>query len=196
MEVFLYSLIFIMGTVIGSFCTLAVYRIPLKKDITHERSFCPNCGHRLEFLDLIPILSYIFLRGKCRYCKKKIRIRYLFLEVFSGVLTVLFALSFNFNFTNIEVNKYIYFFFGIMFLTGTILIASIGKETGKASIPILIFNACVILAYILYLSIIRKFSMDRYAIYLFCVFAISSICAYAVILFGRHIKKREEGSEK
>ena len=66
---------FIIGATLGSFYTLAVYRIPLNKDITHERSFCPNCNHRLEFLDLIPILSYIFLGGKCRYCHEKIRPR-------------------------------------------------------------------------------------------------------------------------
>ena len=51
MNTILYALIFIIGTLFGSFFTLAVYRIPLGKDITHERSFCPNCNHRLEFLD-------------------------------------------------------------------------------------------------------------------------------------------------
>ena len=66
MNIVLYTLIFIIGTLFGSFFTLAVYRIPLGKDITHERSFCPNCNHKLQFLDLIPILSYIFLGGKCR----------------------------------------------------------------------------------------------------------------------------------
>ena len=57
-------MIFIMGTVFGSFFTLAVYRIPLGLNITYERSFCPNCNHKLGFKDLIPILSYMSLRRK------------------------------------------------------------------------------------------------------------------------------------
>ena len=59
MNTFFCIMIFIMGTFFGSFFTLAVYRLPLKKDITHERSFCPKCNHRLEALDMIPIFSYI-----------------------------------------------------------------------------------------------------------------------------------------
>ncbi len=99
-----YVLIFIMGTVFGSFFTLAVYRLPLHKDITHERSFCPNCNHRLEFLDLIPIWSYIFLRGKCRYCGKKIRPRYLILEVLSGTVFLVAYLSYKINIVDLSIN--------------------------------------------------------------------------------------------
>ena len=61
MNVIIYIFTFLIGITFGSFFTLAVYRIPLGKDITHERSFCPNCNHKLGFLDLIPIFSYIFL---------------------------------------------------------------------------------------------------------------------------------------
>ena len=71
MEYFLYFIIFCIGAVFGSFFTLAVYRIPLGQDITHTHSYCPTCKHKLKFLDLIPILSYTFLGGKCRYCKNK-----------------------------------------------------------------------------------------------------------------------------
>ena len=81
MDAIFYIIIFIMGITFGSFYTLAVYRIPLHQDITHKRSYCPNCTHKLSFFDMIPILSYIFLGGKCRYCKQKIRIRYLLLEI-------------------------------------------------------------------------------------------------------------------
>ena len=59
MDVMLYILIFIIGTLFGSFYTLAVYRIPKRQDITHTHSYCPNCNHKLGILDLIPILSYI-----------------------------------------------------------------------------------------------------------------------------------------
>ena len=76
MDIIIYVIIFIIGIVFGSFYTLAVYRIPKGQDITHTRSYCPKCNHKLSFLDLIPVFSYIFLRGKCRYCKEKIKKKY------------------------------------------------------------------------------------------------------------------------
>ena len=92
MEIFLYVIIFITGTFFGSFCTLAVYRIPRGEDIIYKHSYCPNCNHKLGILDLFPIFSYVFLRGKCRYCGQNIRIRYLMLEVLSGIVFLVFAL--------------------------------------------------------------------------------------------------------
>ena len=76
---------FVIGTLFGSFLTLATYRIPRKQDIMIKRSYCPNCNHNLGFFDLIPVLSYLFLGGKCRYCKQKISIRYLLFEIANGV---------------------------------------------------------------------------------------------------------------
>ena len=81
MEIFFYLIIFIIGTLFGSFYTLAVYRIPKRQDIVHTHSYCPNCNHKLGLLDLFPIFSYILLGGKCRYCKQKIRPRYLILYI-------------------------------------------------------------------------------------------------------------------
>ena len=92
MKIVLYIYIYIIGVVLGSFFTLAIHRIPRKQDITHTRSYCPNCNHRLNFLDLIPVLSYIFLGGKCRYCHEKIRPRYLIIEVLSGIAFLLFVI--------------------------------------------------------------------------------------------------------
>ena len=86
MDIIFYIAIFIIGTVFGSFYTLAVYRIPKRQDITHTHSYCPKCEHKLGFLDLIPVWSYIFLGGKCRYCKEKIRPRYFILELMSGII--------------------------------------------------------------------------------------------------------------
>ena len=97
MEMFLYTIFFMIGAILGSFFTLAVHRIPIGQDITHERSYCPKCNHKLTFLDLIPILSYIFLGGKCRYCKNKIRPRYLILEILSGITILLFVISLKIN---------------------------------------------------------------------------------------------------
>lgn len=89
LSLFLIFCIFIIGSLFGSFYSLATYRLPLKQDIVATRSYCPNCKHRLEFLDLIPVLSFIFCGGKCRYCHDKISIRYFLLEVGHGILFVL-----------------------------------------------------------------------------------------------------------
>ena len=164
MEIFVILIIFIMGTFFGSFFTLAVYRIPLKKDITHERSFCPNCNHRLEALDLIPVWSYIFLGGKCRYCGQKIRIRYLLLEVLSGIVFVVSFLSLKITIFDISrIPNYIFFIFTYTTLA---LIAGIDKEHKKINQPVLIFGLITNLLYILYLYIIEDPSIYRYSIYM------------------------------
>ncbi len=83
-------LIFMMGACIGSFCNVIALRVPLKESFTKGRSHCPNCKHDLSALDLIPFFSWIFLRGKCRYCKEKISFRYPLTEL-TGGLAALFS---------------------------------------------------------------------------------------------------------
>lgn len=170
MDIILYILLFCTGTVFGSFFTLAVSRIPIGQDITHERSYCPNCNHKLSFLDMIPILSYIFLGGKCRYCKQKIRIRYLILEVFSGIVFVLFALSIKFSMYNLSINNMIYLIFGLLYISTLFIIAGIDKEKIRIEKSVLLFGYILTTAYIIYLYIVEHdTSIYRYVIYLFVV---------------------------
>ena len=82
---------FIVGTCLGSFYNVLGLRVPNKESIIKPRSHCPNCGHTLSFLEMIPILSYLFLRGKCKSCKESISPLYPFNELFCGIL---FAVSF------------------------------------------------------------------------------------------------------
>ena len=154
MEAIIYLYIFLIGTVFGSFFTLAVYRIPLGKDITHTRSYCPNCNHKLSFLDMIPIFSYIFLGGKCRYCHKKIRIRYLLLEVLSGVVFTLFAVSIDFNIYNMEISKIIYCICGLLYIAGLFIIAGIDKEKMQIRNGVLLYTIIVEAVYIIYLYVL------------------------------------------
>ena len=86
--VFVYSYVFILGCCIGSFVNVVIYRLPLGKDFIRGRSFCPSCHHTLHAGDLVPILSWILLKGRCRYCGKKISISYLLLECISGCMCV------------------------------------------------------------------------------------------------------------
>jgi len=103
---FILIVIFILGLLVGSFLNVVIYWLETgldKRQVTSDkrqirknlkgRSFCPSCGHQLKALDLIPIFSWLFLKGKCRYCKKKISLQYPLLELMTGfvfLLTFLF----------------------------------------------------------------------------------------------------------
>lgn len=89
MVVYLAVLAFILGAVFGSFLNCAAYRISRKQSFLKGRSVCPKCNHTLHILDLIPIFSFLFSKGKCRYCGEKISIRYPLTEVLFGSLTLL-----------------------------------------------------------------------------------------------------------
>ena len=161
-----YILIFIIGSVFGSFYTLAVYRVPRKEDITHSHSYCPNCNHKLGFFDLIPIFSYIFLGGKCRYCGKKIRPRYLILEILSGLTFLLFAYITKFNLYNLRLEKIAEFLFATLYFTFIVLIAGTDKENRRIEKSITIYGIAIALVYIVYLCIVNVNSIYRYVIYL------------------------------
>lgn len=166
MNVFLYIIIFIMGTLFGSFYTLAVHRIPRKLDITHTHSFCPNCNHKLGFFELIPVWSYIFLGGKCKECKQKIRPRYIVLEILSGITFVLIALLSGLNANNIQIKLLVELAFIVLYLAAIFIIAGIDKESKKIEKSVLYYALIVCVAYILYLCIMDHTSIYRYTMYL------------------------------
>lgn len=89
MSVILYILSFIYGTVFGSFYNVIIYRAPIDMSIVKGGSMCPNCRTRLKSIDLVPVFSWLFLRGKCRYCGSGISVRYPAVEILSGLLFVL-----------------------------------------------------------------------------------------------------------
>lgn len=169
MNIYFYAIIFIIGTLFGSFYTLAVYRIPKGQDITHTHSYCPNCGNKLGFFELIPVLSYIFLGGKCKKCKQKIRIRYLILEILSGILFVAFAYALKLNIYHLNITDIISFAFIALYLTCVILISCIDKENKNIQKSLLVYGIVISLIYIVYLCIVEKTSMYRYAIYLMAI---------------------------
>ncbi|MEK7504512.1 MAG: prepilin peptidase [Patescibacteria group bacterium] len=82
---------FVIGITAGSVANAIIYRLP-RGIVWHKgRSICPNCKHNLSFLDLIPVLSFIFLGAKCRYCKKPIPWRYFIVEMLSGLIFLNFG---------------------------------------------------------------------------------------------------------
>lgn len=166
-NIIFYLLIFCIGTICGSFFTLAVYRLPLKQDITHERSYCPNCSHKLTFWDMIPILSYIFLKGKCRYCKEKIRPRYLILETMTGVIFVCFAWALSMQMIDIfHIQKLLYFVVGLLYIMGLIILAGIYLEKRQIQIGVLIYETILVILYMCYLVISKQVAIIPCILYL------------------------------
>ena len=86
-------ILFVFGLIFGSFVNAYVWRFKKRKNWVSERSICPNCKHVLRAKDLVPVLSWLSLRGKCRYCKKPISAQYPAVELLTALL---FALSYAF----------------------------------------------------------------------------------------------------
>lgn len=89
-----YILIFLLGSLLGSFCNVVGYRVPKKLSITFERSKCVHCEKTLGAFELIPVFSYVFLLGKCHKCKKPIPWLYPLNEFFTATLFVFLYIVF------------------------------------------------------------------------------------------------------
>ena len=83
-----YFFIFLIGISIGSFCNVLIYRMPKGLSFITPFSKCPHCNTRLKFYHNIPLLSYIFLKGKCAFCDVKISFSYFLVELLVGILFV------------------------------------------------------------------------------------------------------------
>ncbi len=90
-----FSVVFlIFGMVLGSFYNVVGERLPNNESIVKPRSHCPKCGHQLQAFELIPVISYLFLKGKCRKCKSHISIFHPIFELVSGILFMISYLVF------------------------------------------------------------------------------------------------------
>jgi leader peptidase (prepilin peptidase)/N-methyltransferase len=116
----LISGVFILGLLVGSFLNVVIYRLPIMMqnswkqecaalenreleeqavfNLNTPRSACPHCGHKITALENIPIVSYLFLGGKCSECKTHISLRYPIIEFLTGVLSAVVAYHFGFSF--------------------------------------------------------------------------------------------------
>ncbi len=118
--IILYLLVFVFGSVIGSFLNVVIYRVPRHLQFTSGRSFCPACGEKLTVRDLVPFFSYLFLRGSCRHCGEKISGRYPLVEALAGLLAVASLAVYGLSFTTIA---------AFALIAGLIAIAFIDRDT-------------------------------------------------------------------
>lgn len=90
-------MVFILGSAIGSFLSVAIYRLRHhEKKILFGRSMCPSCKKQLKWKHLVPIFSWLFLRGKCGYCGQRISVHYMLLELLTGISFLALFLNWNF----------------------------------------------------------------------------------------------------
>ena len=111
--VLLYAL---LGLVVSSFLNVCIDRLPARASIVSPPSHCPACGRRLAPLDLIPLLSYLFLRGRCRYCGAPIPRRVLLVEATTGLLFVLLWYRYGLSLQLLLATLYTCFFIVIFFI--------------------------------------------------------------------------------
>jgi len=95
MEIIIFALI--IGLCIGSFLNVCIYRIPREESISFPPSHCTSCGYELKIFDLVPVLSYIALKGKCRKCTEKISIKYPIVELANGIIYLGLYLKFGYT---------------------------------------------------------------------------------------------------
>lgn len=110
---------FIFGTIIGSFLNVCIYRIPKRESIIFPPSHCPHCNEKILPIHNIPILSYLFLRGRCKACRQRISIFYPIVELISGLLSLFLFIKFG-----LSLKYFIYFaFFASLLLISCIDLA-------------------------------------------------------------------------
>lgn len=93
-------IVFIFGSIVGSFLNVCIHRMPKSESVVWPRSHCPKCQKRIPGYDNIPFISFILLKGRCRFCKERISLRYPLVELLTALLTVAlfvrFGLSYSF----------------------------------------------------------------------------------------------------
>ena len=158
--------IFILCTCIGSFLNVVIYRLPNKMSLAKPASHCPNCNSPIKWYDNIPIISYIILGGKCRYCKERISPRYLIVELTAGIISALIFVRFGLT---------LYTLFGIIIYLTLIPITFIDIE------HYIIPDSCIII--LLVTGIFGIFFNDlNYGIGLFSVDYKSKLISLAIVI--------------
>lgn len=93
MDFWLLAVAGIFGAILGSFVNALSFRFNTGKSVMHGRSRCMHCNHTLSALDLVPVFSFLFLRGKCRYCHARISPQYIIVECIAALLSILLVLA-------------------------------------------------------------------------------------------------------
>ncbi len=140
-------IIFIFGTIVGSFLNCVIYRLEQGQSFLKGRSYCPLCKHILSWQDLIPVLSFLFLKGKCRYCQKSISWQYPSVELSTATI---FLFLYSFSLLNFDAMAQIFRSFYLMVISCFLIIIFV-YDLKHYIIPDKIIYSAIIISCILYL---------------------------------------------
>ena len=142
MALLFFLFVFFFGAIIGSFLTVIIDRLPKGESVISGRSHCDHCRRTLNALDLIPLFSYIFLRGQCRYCHKKLSLYYPIIECVTGLLfTLIFfiLIGFNVELYFLDVRYFVSAFYFTLLTCSLILLFFIDLKYGLLPFKVILF---------------------------------------------------------
>ncbi len=176
MELIYLITLFLLGTLCGSFFTVVGLRLPKGENFITNHSHCDNCNHKLSFLDMIPILSFLFLGRKCRYCKKPISSLSTYMEFFTGIL---FALA------------YYVFGFSIQLLIALGIVAML-IIIAVSDITYLIIPDSLLIFFGIYFAILQFIHLGfRQGMLMLCSGLFLFLIMYFIMVIGNKIFKKE-----
>ena len=147
--------LFIFGLFIGSFLNVLIDRIPRDESFTKGRSYCESCKKNLHFFDLIPVASFIFLKGKCRYCRTSLSLYYPLVEIVTGVMFMLAVFNLSFNIYGLKFISVINLLFLLFIISSLIIIFFTDLKYGiipdKILIPLIIVSFAFVIQDILWI---------------------------------------------
>lgn len=131
--IIMYIMVFLFGITIGSFLNVCIYRLPKGESLIKQNSHCMTCGTEIKRYDLIPLFSWLILKGKCRACGAKISPRYMLVEGLTGVMFVLSFLRYDLIYCG--------FYFAVLalFFAGLIVIGFEDYDTQEMSVCVLVY---------------------------------------------------------
>lgn len=177
MEFIIYIFIFCLGLVLGSFLNVVGTRLSIGKGINNpKRSYCETCNHTLHFLDMIPVISFLFNKGRCRYCKTKLSYFYPITELLCGFLYVTSYKVFGFSYE-----------FGVSVLLSSLLIMVMVSDINYLIIPDEIIIGISVLLIILSLVFTSFLTTATNMFYGALMFGFM----YLLMCFGNFIFKKE-----
>ncbi|MGN0674790.1 MAG: prepilin peptidase [Oscillospiraceae bacterium] len=132
----IYIMVFLFGITIGSFLNVCIYRLPAGESLTKKNSHCMTCGTPIKWYDLVPVFSWLILRGKCRACGSKISGRYILVESLTGILFVLTFMQFD-----VITDGLIYPSLMCLFIAGLIVIGFEDYDTQEMTVGVLMYLA-------------------------------------------------------
>jgi len=149
MQLLEYTVVFALGSVIGSFLNVVIHRVPAGMSIIRPPSHCPHCKRPVKPHENIPIISYLLLRGRCAGCRKPISIQYPIIEALTGLFAVILLLRFGWTWQNL-----------IYFVLAALLIALSAIDFKTFRLPNTITLSGAVLAVALTLAFRRNFILS------------------------------------